>query len=231
MMTKERAAERQEGFEETSMDSRGLYSTFTMSATESNGFKAEEEGKDSIDEPLESWRDEEPTVEEALESPADALPAVLSSPEAAPSVTSARKSELLLQARADRITWIQAVPLPYEISDTHSTDNDPWSHDDRLALLKNSNAVQSLPCLAKVLSSLYGMEQSTSIDVADRIQTMVSLPVHTSFLAFALLSCVSCSWNHWALAARTVNLQPHRLQSNLWQLKYRMHQTNNNRHY
>jgi hypothetical protein len=132
--------------------------------------KTKEENLDIRVEPAESW-EEDPPLES--ESP---VPATLSSPETAPSVTPNRKNELLLQARADRIAWIQRVPLPYrkcESSPSICTD-DPWIQDDRLALLRDSNAVQSLPSIPNVLSSLYGMEESTSTDVAARVQALVS---------------------------------------------------------
>lgn len=131
--------------------------------------KTEEENIDIRVKPTESWEDD--PLQES-ESP---VPATVTSPETAPSVTPSRKNELLLQARADRIAWIQRVPLPYrkcQSSPSVCTD-DPWSQNDRLALLKDSNAVQSLPSIPNVLSSLYGMEESTSTEVAARIQSSV----------------------------------------------------------
>jgi hypothetical protein len=129
----------------------------------------EEENNDAVLELSESWGDDPP---QEAESP---VPDILSSPETAPSVTPSRKNELLLQARADRIAWIQRVPLPYQTCKTFplaSTD-DPWSQDDCLALLRDSSAVQSLPSIPNVLSSLYGMEESTPAHVATRIQALV----------------------------------------------------------
>lgn len=162
----ERPTERKDSIDSASRDDTPVHSTSAVEKVEENVLKTDEESKDTAEEPVESWPDE--PQQEVAEGPA-AVSSVLSAPEAAPSVTPDRKNELLLQARADRISWIQAVPLPYEIS--RSTDNDPWNQDDRLALLKDSNAVQSLPCIPQVLSSLYGMEQSTSADVAERIQS------------------------------------------------------------
>jgi len=169
MMT-ERATGRQDSLEATTGDNQTLSFTSGMEVVEENALNITEESKENVQETLESWRDDEAPQEVS----SDAIPSALSAPEAAPSVTPARKNELLLRARADRISWIQAVPLPYEMNVAPSTDNDPWSQDERLALLKDSNAVQSLPCIPQVLTSLYGMEQGSSVDMADRIQTVVS---------------------------------------------------------
>jgi hypothetical protein len=131
--------------------------------------QTEEESNDAVLEPSESWADDTPQEAESH------VPDVLSSPETAPSVTPSRKNELLTQARADRIAWIQRVPLPYQTFKTFrsaSTD-DPWSQDDRLALLRDFNAVQSLPSILNVLLSLYGKEESTPGHVATRIKALV----------------------------------------------------------
>lgn len=161
-MTSERLVERQESVDAPSLKDK----EFKMDEVDEYAPKSEEQGKDTAKEETESWRDEV--------SHSNTLPAALSSPEAAPSVTPDRKNELLLQARADRVSWIQKVPLPYEAMRRSTDDDNPWNHDDRLLLLKDSNAVQSLPCIPQVLTSLYGMDQGTSAEVADRIQTVVS---------------------------------------------------------
>ena len=140
--------------------------------------KTEEKNVDIKVEPAESW-EEYPQVDS--ESP---VPSTLSSPETAPSVTPSRKNELLLQARSDRISWIQRVPLPYrkcESSPSICTD-DPWKQDHCLALLRDSNAVQSLPSILDVLTSLYELDESTATDIAARIQALVG-----SFPCFILI--------------------------------------------
>lgn len=169
--------EQQDGIVAAPMDDNdaALNNSTTMDGSQEIPMKTAEGGDENTAEEPESCAVEP----QAGGDPADGgVPDILSVPEAAASVTPERKNELLLQARTDRLSWIQTVPLPYalpyEVSVSSSTDdNDPWSQDERLSLLKESNAVQSLPCIPQVLSSLYGMEQDTSIDVADRIQTMV----------------------------------------------------------
>lgn len=216
----ERPSEMQEGVDFTlSEDNTVSLDKSTMECIEQNVLKSEEQDKNATKEP-ESWRDAAPHEN----SQTEALPAVLSSPEAAPSVTLDRKNELLLQARADRISWIQNVSLPYEttIADaSHSTDkNDPWNHDDRLSLLKDSNAVQSLPCIPQVLSSLYGMEQGTSENVANRIQTVVS-SLDCSLLCYRsreahVCHVHDCSWNRLVFTGKNVSWQPQYMFRILW---------------
>lgn len=146
----------------------------------------DEESKDTNVSPersVESWSDDPPV---AAREPAESLQAndyapanILTLVEtAAPSVTPSRKNELLLQARADRLAWIQSVPLPYistNSSTAHDAGLDPWNSDDRLVFLRDSNAIQSLPSMPQVLSSLYGIENGISSDVvAERIQAQAS---------------------------------------------------------
>jgi Vacuolar sorting protein 9 (VPS9) domain len=64
------------------------------------------------------------------------------------SVTPHRKEQLLLQARSDRLRWIQQVPLPYE------TKGKP--HDRFSKFLHYSQVSQQLPSVALVLQHLYG---------------------------------------------------------------------------
>jgi len=89
------------------------------------------------------------------------------------SVSPDRKQELLLQARADRLKWIQQVPLPYrKIVDK----DDPWNQDKRLSILKASHAGTHLPTAFLVLSQLYGMEDhgtSSPTEVATRIESLL----------------------------------------------------------
>jgi hypothetical protein len=86
-------------------------------------------------------------------------------------VTPARKEELLLEARADRIQWIQQVPLPYrKIVDK----GDPWNQDEKLSTFRSSHAGKHLPAAFTVLSHLYGMQASTSpTEVAARLESIV----------------------------------------------------------
>lgn len=169
-MTTERLQDHQDSFEAVSRDNVEVSFTSGVEEIEENEVKIAEHLQNT-EESTESWRDEAADV-------STDVPTVLSSQEAAPSVTPERKNELLLQARADRISWVQAVPLPYQVNSicTDVADtNDPWSQNDCLAsLLKDSNAVQSLPCIPQVLSSLYGAEQGITTDMAERIRTKVS---------------------------------------------------------
>lgn len=169
MMTERPPKALENGFNDIPREGTELNTSVELDELEENLANEAESGEDTANGTAESWRDETQAVDGSF----DVIPDVLSTPEAAVSVTIDRKNELLLQARADRISWIQTVPLPYELP--RSTDiNDPWNDDERLALLKDSNAVQSLPCIPQVLSSLYGAEQNTSEDMANRIQTVVS---------------------------------------------------------
>jgi hypothetical protein len=181
--------ERQEGTDVTlSGGIKALHDDLITNETEENVPKQEEQEKDTVSRegaaPFESTQ-------------MDGLPIGLSSPEAAPSVTIDRKNDLLLQARADRMAWIQTVPLPYSKKSTRSTEDkvDPWNEDDRLTLLRNSNAVQSLPCIPQVLSSLYGMEQGTSEDiVVNRIQSVLEpLGLHKEECELATTVCAQDS--------------------------------------
>lgn len=149
--------------------------------------QTEEENNDAVLETSGSWTDD------PLQEAESHVPDIFSPPETAPSVTPSRKNELLLVARADRIAWIQKVPLPYQTFKTirPTPADDPWSHDDRLVLLRDSNAVQSLPSIPNVLSSLYGEEESTPAHVATRIQALVcfSFSVYLVICVRAILIC------------------------------------------
>ena len=88
------------------------------------------------------------------------------------SVHPKRKEELLLQARADRLQWIQKVSLPYRpTSDSQKTD--PWSQDDRLVHFVSSHAAKQLPTTLPLLSELYGVSSTASSPIADRIQAVI----------------------------------------------------------
>jgi hypothetical protein len=79
-----------------------------------------------------------------------------------------RKRDLLLQARTDRIMWIQQAPLPYKIL---SDSSDPWSRDERLTNLKDSHGGNQLPTVIEILSNLYGLNVSTTPEeVASRLE-------------------------------------------------------------
>jgi hypothetical protein len=149
--------------------------------------KTEEENNDAVLETSGSWTDD------PLQDADSQVPDVFSPPETAPSVTPSRKNELLLEARADRIAWIQKAPLPYQTFKTirPAAADDPWGQDDRLVLLRDVNAVQSLPSIPNVLSSLYGEEESTPAHVTTRIQALVcfSLSVYLVTCVRAILIC------------------------------------------
>ena len=79
------------------------------------------------------------------------------------SVTTDRKSKLLIQARADRIAWIQAVPLPYS-----KTDGEPES------AFKASHTLLQVKSASRVLSALYGEgDEMSKEDINKRIEFVV----------------------------------------------------------
>jgi Vacuolar sorting protein 9 (VPS9) domain len=67
------------------------------------------------------------------------------------SVTPQRKDELLLEARSDRLRWIQRVPLPYRTKESGSNHR-------FFRFLHYSHATQHMPSAARVLEYLYGHE-------------------------------------------------------------------------
>jgi hypothetical protein len=86
-------------------------------------------------------------------------------------VTPDRKEELLLEARADRIQWIQQAPLPYR---TMVDKTDPWNQDEKLSTFRSSHVGTHLPAAFAVLSHLYGMQSRTSTsEVAARVESMI----------------------------------------------------------
>jgi hypothetical protein len=78
-----------------------------------------------------------------------AVPSETSAP--ALSVTPQRKEELLLQARADRILWIQKVPLPYRRNRNTATD-EPRGMTTFLA---DSHVATQMPAISTILQHLY----------------------------------------------------------------------------
>lgn len=79
------------------------------------------------------------------------------------SVTTDRKSKLLIQARADRIAWIQAVPLPFS-----KTVGEPES------AFKSSHTLLQVQSASRVLSALYGEGDGMSNEeISKRIEFVV----------------------------------------------------------
>lgn len=70
------------------------------------------------------------------------------SPVAAKAVTTERKHELLLMARADRVRWIYQVPLPYQTGSAHLSPLETF--------LEQSHASRYLPSAKVILEHLYG---------------------------------------------------------------------------
>lgn len=75
--------------------------------------------------------------------------------DAATAVNPRRKEELLLEARNERLKWVQQVPLPYE-KDVDDASLSPF--------LTYSHASQHLPAATKILQHLYGHAGSERID-------------------------------------------------------------------
>ena len=98
------------------------------------------------------------------------------------SVTTERKEELLLQARAERVKWIQKVSLPYRVL---TDKRDPWNQDERLAAFRKCRASRYVPSAFTILSNLYGMGDDDSsskttetirlspLQVSDRIESVL----------------------------------------------------------
>lgn len=81
------------------------------------------------------------------------------------SVTIDRKSKLLLEARADRIAWVQAVPLPYSMTDGRKQPS----------VFNSTHTLQQVPSASRVISALYGEgEGITAEEIGERIESLVS---------------------------------------------------------
>jgi hypothetical protein len=63
-------------------------------------------------------------------------------------VTVDRKEHLLRKARADRLAWIQSVPLPYSTAESN--------------ILDATHIIKELPTVGKILSNLYGNDSLSS---------------------------------------------------------------------
>jgi hypothetical protein len=112
-----------------------------------------------------SWQDDEAPVPDP--------DATILAPVAAPSVTMDRKKELLLQARASRLAWIQTVPLPYEM--TPMSGDEEGGDNHHLSDLATTHATHKLPSVSKVLYALYGAETSSeSSYISSRVNSVVS---------------------------------------------------------
>lgn len=112
---------------------------------------------------------EEESLNPALNEP-DALQ-IAQRGSATPSVTTKRKTELLVEARKDRRKWVQRVPLPY----TSPRDpNNVWSLDNRLHIVQSSLACQRMGSATKILSELYGLEtnRKNAEQVAQRVEEL-----------------------------------------------------------
>ncbi|GAX25771.1 hypothetical protein FisN_8Hh327 [Fistulifera solaris] len=86
-----------------------------------------------------------------------------------PSVTPQRKEVLLLEARRDRLQWIQEAPLPYR---KERNQQDPWEKNDALYLLKQCHAVSQVPTVIAALEQLYNISNGgeSVVSIAQRIQ-------------------------------------------------------------
>jgi Vacuolar sorting protein 9 (VPS9) domain len=74
------------------------------------------------------------------------------------SVTAARKEQLLLEARLDRLHWIQQVPLPYQYVSHSECSTVQASNAEVQEFLKLSHVSYHLPSVMPVLQHLYGKE-------------------------------------------------------------------------
>jgi hypothetical protein len=85
-------------------------------------------------------------------------------PSNAVTVTIDRKSKLLLEARADRIAWVQAVPLPYSKTDGMKQPS----------VFHSTHSLQQVPSASRVISALYGEGDGiTSDEIGERIESLV----------------------------------------------------------
>lgn len=113
----------------------------------------------------------------SVESSGMDQPAAMASPRAVQrgvaTVTSERKQELLLQARADRLRWIQKVPLPY----LNAGSLDPLEN-----FLKNSHASITLPSVSGVLYLLYGDDTTGNANELLRPDTLSSDNTNSVYL-------------------------------------------------
>lgn len=90
------------------------------------------------------------------------------------SVTPKRKEALLLEARNDRLHWIQEAPLPYR---KEKDPEDPWDNIDALYLLRHCHAVSEVPSAIRALEFLYNFSSSKDesvVSVAQRIQSLLN---------------------------------------------------------
>lgn len=91
------------------------------------------------------------------------------------SVTPRRKEALLLEARSDRLQWIQEAPLPYR---KERDQEDPWDNIDALHLLRQCHAVSQVPSAIRALEHLYNLSSSTRgesiVDIAQRIESLMN---------------------------------------------------------
>lgn len=111
----------------------------------------------------------------------------------APSVSLARKKDLLVKARKERRKWIQLVPLPY----TNLRDPDNiWSFDDRLHQVQTSLACKRITSATKVLSELYGLENNIRNPeaVAERVDALVSFLGSVLTLYFCCCLCIEMTY-------------------------------------
>ena len=69
-------------------------------------------------------------------------------------VTSERKKQLLLEARKDRLSWIQSSKIPYQQFEQDPSDGKDTVQKNPLHPLSSSNIIQSIPSSLKVLDLL-----------------------------------------------------------------------------
>jgi len=125
-------------------------------------------------------------VEPALREP-DTLQLLQREMEIAPSVTSERKQELLVQARAARRQWIQQVPLPYQARQEERVDDTAssiWESSPTLRLWSRSALGMKLPGSTQVLADLYGLSSGISRpeQIEDRLDQLVRPFCITAYL-------------------------------------------------
>eukprot|EP00545_Synedropsis_sp_CCMP1620_P011492 CAMPEP_0119009056 /NCGR_PEP_ID=MMETSP1176-20130426/4114_1 /TAXON_ID=265551 /ORGANISM="Synedropsis recta cf, Strain CCMP1620" /LENGTH=676 /DNA_ID=CAMNT_0006961501 /DNA_START=47 /DNA_END=2077 /DNA_ORIENTATION=- len=82
------------------------------------------------------------------------------------SVTVDRKRDLLREARADRVAWIQTVPLPYTITTTGSSTTSS-------SVLDTTHIVKELPSATKILTHLYGCHDDDLGHLQRRVATLI----------------------------------------------------------
>eukprot|EP00567_Pseudictyota_dubia_P017369 CAMPEP_0197443922 /NCGR_PEP_ID=MMETSP1175-20131217/9543_1 /TAXON_ID=1003142 /ORGANISM="Triceratium dubium, Strain CCMP147" /LENGTH=671 /DNA_ID=CAMNT_0042974631 /DNA_START=236 /DNA_END=2251 /DNA_ORIENTATION=+ len=111
---------------------------------------------------------------------------------ASTAVSAERKRSLLLEARRDRVAWVDAASVPFRSALDGSNDVATRERfgrgDEGFEVLRSARAFASMPSAVDVAKTLYSAPTIPSQDAADRIKWLLESEIRADDLQMAMMS-------------------------------------------